>query len=263
FSDGNLILCEKNGIILQPFHRQEWKDRKLWKGEQYKFPASKENLLKEKENSFLEKARSAPSNLVSFLVAQYGLAPPVAEEIIWRSGAKKDGKALDNKQAESVLCSAREILEVRAEKLAPQRAEFQKEEWLLPFSFQSIKCKPIESFSAVLDEEFSSTLSGAEQSENTAGQRKKKGLVFSLVAQEKALLRFQQEIAEKQERGVWVQARAGEVEEVLQFVQELRKKGFKGAELEKELRKSEKKFVLFCLGKWKLDGSSLILEPDG
>ena len=45
FDDGNVILCDKEWKILQPFHRGEWKDRKLAKGEAYKFP---QNLTEQK-----------------------------------------------------------------------------------------------------------------------------------------------------------------------------------------------------------------------
>jgi predicted ribosome quality control (RQC) complex YloA/Tae2 family protein len=52
FDYGNAILCGKDWNILQPFHRQEWKDRKLAKGEIYKFP---QNLTPEKMKALSER----------------------------------------------------------------------------------------------------------------------------------------------------------------------------------------------------------------
>jgi len=52
FDDGNIVLCDKDWKILQPFHRGEWKDRKLAKGEKYKFP---QNLSQQKMQELQKK----------------------------------------------------------------------------------------------------------------------------------------------------------------------------------------------------------------
>lgn len=63
FDDGNAILCDKEWKILQPFHRGEWKDRKLFKGEKYKFP---QNIPEEKMREF-EKRLSLEKKPEEFL----------------------------------------------------------------------------------------------------------------------------------------------------------------------------------------------------
>jgi len=58
FDDGNIVLCDKEWKILQPFHRGEWKDRKLAKGETYKFPQNiPEQKMRELEKRLLEEKK--------------------------------------------------------------------------------------------------------------------------------------------------------------------------------------------------------------
>ncbi len=59
FGQGNTILCSKDWSIMQPLRREEWKGRKLWKGEKYSFP---QNLAKEKEKELEEKISKAKPN---------------------------------------------------------------------------------------------------------------------------------------------------------------------------------------------------------
>jgi len=40
FADGNLLVLDKDGIILRPYKKEEWKDRRLARGEKYKPPTS-------------------------------------------------------------------------------------------------------------------------------------------------------------------------------------------------------------------------------
>ncbi|MDO8647375.1 MAG: NFACT family protein [Candidatus Diapherotrites archaeon] len=54
FDEGNIVLCDKEWKILQPFRRGEWKDRKLAKGETYKFPQN----INEQKRQELEKKRT-------------------------------------------------------------------------------------------------------------------------------------------------------------------------------------------------------------
>ena len=58
FDEGNIVLCDKEWHILQPFHRGEWKDRKLAKGEIYKFPQNiPEQKMRELEKRLVEEKK--------------------------------------------------------------------------------------------------------------------------------------------------------------------------------------------------------------
>ncbi len=257
FAEGNLILCEK-GTILQPFHRQEWKDRKLWRGEVYKFPPEKKSLLDENAKGFSEKAIDSKEGLVSFLVSAYGVAPLVGEEIALCSGISKGVPAnkLSAEEISSVLCSARDVLEVNAEKFSPQKAEFKKETWLLPFSFRTLACTPIASFSEELDSLLSAPALPTES-------RKQKGLQNSILQQEKAKLRFVQEADEFQRAGEWLKASAGEVQSLIDFVREEKAKGKSWKDVEVALAKRAKKdSVLGAFKAQKLEGPILVLRSD-
>ena len=58
FAKGNLVLCNKEMNIIRAMRKEEWKDRKLEAGEEYKFPSSRgANPLEENEKDFYKKLK--------------------------------------------------------------------------------------------------------------------------------------------------------------------------------------------------------------
>jgi len=91
FSKGNLILCDKKRIIINPLEIQKWKDRTIRKGETYIYPKKEYNFFKISQlrlKQFLEKTNK--DKLVTALATDLGLGGIYAEELCSISNIDKN-----------------------------------------------------------------------------------------------------------------------------------------------------------------------------
>ncbi len=81
FSKGNIILCDKDHVIINPLEIQKWKDRTIKKGEKYLYPKRDYNFLKITQpqlKEFIEKTDK--DKIVTALASDLGLGGIPAEE---------------------------------------------------------------------------------------------------------------------------------------------------------------------------------------
>lgn len=130
FSTGNVILCDKNFQILQPFHRQEWKDRTLKKGFKFEFPKniSEEKALELKEKfSKLEKIEKLMEKVDEFL-----------SEKIFESAEGKEEQLEQSKKNKALQVSLEQALKAK-ERLEKQALESRQKAELIFKNFAEIK----------------------------------------------------------------------------------------------------------------------------
>lgn len=91
FSKGNIILTDKDYMIITVLDRQIWKDRTVKPGEKYLFPTPGINWKKLTEDKlFTVLHDSDKKNLATTLATEMGLGGVYAEELCKRSSVDKD-----------------------------------------------------------------------------------------------------------------------------------------------------------------------------
>ncbi|MFH1696702.1 MAG: NFACT family protein [Candidatus Diapherotrites archaeon] len=176
-ADFNIILLDGEKIILQPLHRQQWKDRTIKKGEPYKFPPARGLNPAELKQAELQKifAQSA-DDAVRTLVKNINIAPVFAEEALHLAKIDKHTAAKKLNPAELKRLNAG-ILALHLAPSGTRKNPALFKNTLLPFALQSFPdAKEIDSLNNYLDEMYSAehlTKEGAEQTEEISKERRK------------------------------------------------------------------------------------------
>ena len=104
FAKGNLILCDKNDKILRAFRKEEWKDRKLEQGEEYKFPSSRGiSPLQENDNNFFENLKKSEKTLFGGCVDILNVSPQILELVFNNEKIDKTINAKDASKKTSTI----------------------------------------------------------------------------------------------------------------------------------------------------------------
>ncbi len=119
FSKGNLILCNKEMMIIKAMRREEWKDRKLEQNEVYKFPSSKGlDPSAAKEDEFSGKIKSSNKTFFGASVDALNTSPLILEYIFDKLplDKKKDAKSANPAELKLLLNEIRETYDSKAVK---------------------------------------------------------------------------------------------------------------------------------------------------
>lgn len=111
FSEGNIIIVDKNNKITDALIKREWKDRKIEKDVEYKFPPGK-NLLKKPLSEIFQILKNEDKNLSKFLTESFGLNLYYSNEILKTLNiSDKICKEVFQKELDTILMKINEILE--------------------------------------------------------------------------------------------------------------------------------------------------------
>jgi predicted ribosome quality control (RQC) complex YloA/Tae2 family protein len=111
FAKGNLILTDKKYKIIKAMKKEEWKDRKLEIGEEYKFPTSKGmNPLTGDKSEFLESFLSNPKTSFGACIDLLNVSPVILERIFTQLSFDKMRNASDfsKNEAEKIFNKIKE-----------------------------------------------------------------------------------------------------------------------------------------------------------
>lgn len=157
FGSGNIILCDKDRRIVQPYRTEVWKHRTLRAGEVYAYPPKKGADIRNLDLSYFMQALQGSPDLVRGLATNLNLGGPLAEEICARASVQKSRvpAELSDLELEAILMSARGLFDQGP---APCIVyEDKKPVDVLPFDFKTHmlkKAKRFDSFNEALDEYF-------------------------------------------------------------------------------------------------------------
>ncbi len=163
FSDGNIILCDRNGKIIGLLEWQKWKDRKLGVGQTYQYPPEGENPLLMDYTKFKEILK-ADKKLIASLASDAGITKLYAEELCLLSGSDKEKKSINLKENEIEILfnHFKELMEkIKNEKPDPAIIldENNNPVDVVPFDLEIYKDsrkKKFDSFNDAIDDYFSS-----------------------------------------------------------------------------------------------------------
>ena len=172
FAKGNVILTTKEMEIVSAYRKEQWKDQKISKTEQYKFPSSKgANPLEITSKEFKEILSKSNSDCIRTIVSKLNIAPVAGEEACLNAGIdkSKDAKSLETKEILKLAKELKQLYTVDIKKLKPGVSENQ----ILPFEMKSaISFQKAPSLNEAIDEHFSSEIA-EKKAETVEGQVKK------------------------------------------------------------------------------------------
>jgi len=255
YSNGNIILTEKNFEIISAMKKEESKNRKISKKEIYAFPESKKLSLE--KTSFKEFSEKFSENLkeknnpVLALVSVLDIAPLFAEEIFFELKIKENP---GEKQLKKVFEEIKKIYSLK-QKSSPVVVKKGKEKILLPFKLSSLKnFEKVSSLNSALDDFYSKQLF----SEKSPEEKPKKliALEHSFKQQLEHKNKLEKEIEENRKKAETIY----ENNLLIQEISDSAKKGFEKDLAEKEilekinsfLKSSKKNIELVSLTKKKV-----------
>lgn len=251
FAEGNAVLCGKDWKILQPYHRGEWKDRSLRKGADYRFPSSRGKNPSQASAQEIIELRNAKGTIASALIANYNIAPVLAEHALLESGISKSEAAskLNEEKSEALAKSIRGLYSMAAKAepvLAKQKSGFV----LLPFPLQLAAHEALQaeksfsSLSEALDETISPHILSPETEKETGLRSRSERLGHSINSQETALERLEAEALECQKKAELILSMQPKVQELLFAFNSGFEKKLSEAELRKKIVLAEKQGFL-------------------
>lgn len=193
FSEGNIIIIDKGGVILDPLKRQSWKDRKIARNEKYLFPASR-NLDPGAVTAgkLKDVFKDGKEGVVSVLVKEAGIAPQIAEECCAAAGI--DSKATVGKITDAKISKLASGIKKKYS-LTLKCSPVIQAGALLPFALQHNKdsAVAVSSLNSALDESLAKGfLSDNSKVIGTKAEKALKALKFSLEQQKNAIETLEQ-----------------------------------------------------------------------
>jgi len=119
FGGGNILLCDKNDIILSALFYHKFRQRSILPKAEYNYPKSKINIFKLKIDEFKKLFKESDrENIVKCLAVELGLGGIYSEEMCLLSGINKLKKpnSLDEKEIKGLFDS---IIRLKNKKLDP------------------------------------------------------------------------------------------------------------------------------------------------
>lgn len=197
FSNGNMLLIDDKDKIILTFRHEEWKDRKLDRGETYLFPKGGFNPyaigLTEFKKIFTEK------DAVRSLAKSLSFGGDYAEEICLLAGIEKN-KEPGEKDKEKLYNAMKKVLDFKIEPVM-------QGDRLFPFPLSSLEIqKRFKTMNSAVDEFY---LSKQPESQKLKKLRKR------FDEQTKAMERFDREAQDNKQKGDLIYSHYQDIEKVL------------------------------------------------
>lgn len=233
FSEGNIILTDKDKKILQPFHIQKWKDRVLRKGETYKYPESKPSVLEAEEKEFIAKSKTSEEDIFHFIIRNYNLSPLHAEDCLLKAKIEKKEKSknTEEKKLKLLLKTLKETYSASKRKAFPSTAEKNGKQYLVPVKISVTKQKKIKNLNNFLEENY---LAPAKTEES----REKKSLSYSLEKQKVAKKMLESKAKDFEEKANKLYEFSVKIQEITEAINKGKEKKFSEKEIEQQILKN-------------------------
>ncbi|KUK18148.1 ribosome rescue protein RqcH [Thermococcus sibiricus] len=219
FRKGNVVLVDKDNIIISAMRYEEFKDRVIKPKHEYKLPPARENPVDISWEKFKELISSQEVETVRALARSLNMGGLYAEEILLKAGIEKTKKAneLSEEELKNIFDKMKEVFN------SPKKPNIvYKDDTpidVLPIElkwYEGYEKKFFETFSGALDEYFGKiTIEGAKLERTKKLQEKKKGLEITLKKQEEMIKGFEKQMQENQEIGDLIYANFTFVENLL------------------------------------------------
>ncbi|MEM3532506.1 MAG: ribosome rescue protein RqcH [Candidatus Methanomethyliaceae archaeon] len=235
---GNIIITDESGKILYALHQKAMRDRTIKTGVIYRPPPTRgESIFGEPK---IDEIRSQKVSIIRSLTKYYNLPPEFVEESLVRSSIDPNlpSSEVSETLLNTFLNTARSTIEeITSSPLKPHIVvRDQKRISVQPVEFLSLQYEkiPFDSFNAAVDEYFAPLVSARE------GERQRKPKEEEIEALEGVLSRQRASVKELEESrqrnreiGELIMSNLASIQNLIDHVVELRKKGTDWVEIER------------------------------
>jgi len=255
FGKGNVILCSKDGIILDCLIRHKFKDRSVLPKEKYEYPDMEYNLFRINKNQLADLLKNSKKDkVVTAFATGLGLGGVYSEEVCLLSNIEKNTvpKKINNTNIPKIINSIKEIIN---KKFNPKIIYKNKEAIdVVPIDLELYKDnekKEFSSYSEALEKYFTHELKLARKKDSPYA-KKIKELKWIIGEQEATLKSLKVKETESREKGELIYTNYQLIKEILDEINKASKKyswkeireRLKGHKVVKDLDVKEKSVVV-------------------
>jgi len=219
FGDGNVLLLDKHGVIEIVWRSEEWRGRKLRKGERYVPPPSS-RLHPFEATPALLSALAGEKPIITILAASVNLGATYLEDVLLKAGIppKKESNALSELDWGNICRGLRSLKEGLSPVVFYREGKPADYALVRLAKHAGLEAREFPSFSDALDVFYQQ----AEAAPEAVAERSR--LARQLSEQLAAASELEARAAEAKAVGDWVYANYAEVEELLELARERRKR---------------------------------------
>ena len=224
FGKGNIILCQKNKIIL-PLSVQKWKDRTIKKGEIYTPPSKEHNPFTISAAKFKTLINTSTDTISKTLAVQLGIGGTYAVELCLKTNIKKTAKKIDEQDIKKLYKHLSTLLRQKIEPVVV----FEKNKTIniTPFKLETYsknRQEQFETYSQALDSVLSK---GARQKKQSKAEeklaKKLEKIEKRIELQQKSLKDQEQKSKENQKKGEKIYEKYQELKTLFAEIKNMRK----------------------------------------
>ena len=168
FSKGNLILCDKNYIIISAFQVQLWKDRKIKAKQKYEYPPERKIEFKDFEEFKSYIQANKKESIVKTIALSLNMGGTYAEELCFRAKINKETKDPTEKDVKEIFTQLQILL---SEELQPNTIQGEP----YPISMhEKGKGEPQDSYNKALDQYYAQFIEEDTEKEQEREKKKNK-----------------------------------------------------------------------------------------
>ncbi|MEM4389612.1 MAG: NFACT family protein [Candidatus Micrarchaeia archaeon] len=221
FGDGNVVLVDDKGLIEGVWRSEEWRERKLRKGEQYVFPPSPRLNPFELTPALLSQLTSEKP-IITVLAASVNLGAIYLEDALLKAGISPKKSASELSEGDwANICNNLRALSTNLSPFVFYKDGKPADYALVRLAkYAELEARPFPSFSAALDAFYQPQAAGPPP-EVVAARAK---LERQLAEQLAAAAELEAKAAEAKAAAEWIHAHFTEVEELLELARERKKK---------------------------------------
>ncbi len=233
FGKGNILLCDKDGVILSALVYHRWKDREIRAKVKYKYPQMRYNYLELKLSDLKSLFKETDKSLVKCLAADLGLGGVYSEEICLLSSVDKDiePSGLGEKEIKDMLKSIKDMVVRKTRALVVYGGKD-----VVPFAlkkYDGLKIKEFKSYNSAFDHYFINDFK--EEKPKTKQEKEIEKLQRRLKSQEDTLNELMNKEVKEREKGELIYQNYELVNSVLVELKKALKK-YDWKEVEKKLK---------------------------
>ncbi len=201
FGKGNILLCDKDNIILSALVYHKWRDRDIRAKLKYDYPKMDYNFLKLELGDLKDLFNKSEKSLVKCLAAELGLGGTYSEEVCLLNGIDKNinPDKLGEKEIKGVLKSVNDMADNKTNPMIIYENEEAKD--VVPFElkiYNNLKKKEVKNYNEAFDYYFLNHFK--EEKPKTKKEMEIEKLIRRLEQQRKAIEGLEKQEAEERKK---------------------------------------------------------------
>ncbi|NQU98301.1 fibronectin/fibrinogen-binding protein [Candidatus Woesearchaeota archaeon] len=250
FSNGNLVLCDKDYKVISALESHKWRDRTVRGGIEYEFPPQQKDTLSIDEKEFSKAVKTSDKDsVVKTLAVDFGLGGLYAEELCLLSKINKEKEELKETEIKTLYKYLKGLFSKKI------KANSVGEE-ILPFELKTFgkeEKKYFQSFSEAIDSKFSKKIMESQKKESEDKKSEEVERVQLVIdQQEQTIDGLKLSAKENQRKGEFIYENYEQIKKLLDDLNTARKKysweeikdKLKGHKIIKQISEKEGKITI-------------------